>query len=336
MKAARISHQLGHASQSLFATSFGASVIVHGLVMAWMLSGSGSSRALLTELPAFHSVSLVDAPGSTPTAEPVASVPEPKPQALPEPAAVPEAMNPAAVRNVVPETAVQPPQAKQATEVPEASVEPPTPVAKPKPVEVPERPSVVETQVQQPKPVKATERKPAPTPASGSRPTPSPPEVTATQPTPAPTPAVTAQPRPPASRNSPQAAERAREAIKNLRARSGTEGTGTNQSPGGVQPGLQDVLMRTYKQRVRALIVQALHLPMMQKTAQTLQAIALLTIDREGQVIRYELTRSSGNPSFDASVHRAVQASSPLPPLPETYSGDILEAEIHFTPPASS
>ena len=94
--------------------------------------------------------------------------------------------------------------------------------------------------------------------------------------------------------------------------------------------------MRTYKQRVRALIIRALHLPMMQKTAQALEAIALLTIDREGQVIRYELTRSSGNRSFDDSVHRAVQASSPLPPLPETYPGEILEAEIYFTPPASS
>jgi TonB family protein len=336
MKAAHVSHQLGHASQSLFATSLGASVIVHGLVITWMLSGHGPSRAFLTDLPAFHSVSLVNAPGSTPPAEPVASVPEPEPQTIPEPAAVPEAVNPAAVRNVVPETAVQPPQAKQATEVPEASVEPPTPVAKPKPVEVPERPSVVETQVQQPKPVKATERKPAPTPASGSRPTPSPPEVTATQPTPAPTPAVTAQPRPPASRNSPQAAERAREAIKNLRARSGTEGTGTNQSPGGVQPGLQDVLMRTYKQRVRARIINAWHLPIPGKIAQGLQAVVLLTIDREGQVIRYELTRSSNNPSFDASLHRAVQASSPLPELPETFEGEILEAEIYFTPPASS
>ena len=81
---------------------------------------------------------------------------------------------------------------------------------------------------------------------------------------------------------------------------------------------------------------QAGYLPMMQNTARALEAIALLTIDREGQVIRYELTWSSGNRSFGASVHRAVQASSPLPPLPETYPGEILEAEIYFTAPASS
>ena len=140
----------------------------------------------------------------------------------------------------------------------------------------------------------------------------------------------------PAGRNSPEDAARAREATEDLRALPGTEGVGADQPPGGVQPGLQEIRMRTYKQRVRALIMRALHLPMMQRTAQALEAIALLTIDREGQVIRYELTRSSGNMSFDASVHRAVQASSPLPPLPETYSGEILEAEIFFTPPESS
>jgi TonB family protein len=338
MKAAHVSHQLGHASQSLFATSLGASVIVHGLVITWMLSGHGPSRAFLTDLPAFHSVSLVNAPGSTPPAEPVASVPEPEPQTIPEPAAVPEAVNPAAVRNVVPETAVQPPQAKQATEVPEAAVEPPAPVAKPKPMEVPEKPSVVETRVQQPKPVKATEKRPtpAPTPTSAGSPTPSPGEPAAVQPRTAPTPSVAAAPREPASRNSPQAAARARDAIENLRAQSDAQEAGTEQSPGGIAVGMQELLLRTYKQRVRARIINAWHLPIPGKIAQGLQAVVLLTIDREGQVIRYELTRSSNNPSFDASLHRAVQASSPLPELPETFEGEILEAEIYFTPPASS
>jgi len=333
MKAAQVSHQLGHASQSLFSTSLGASLVLHGLVIVWMLSGSGSSRALLTDLPAFHSVSLVDTPGSPLAAEPVASAPEP--QAIPEPAAVPEAVNPAAVPNVVPETTVQPPQAKQATEVPETSVEPPAPVAKPEPVEVAEAPSAVETEVRQPEPVQATEKipTPAPTPASASSPTPAPTQVAAAPPGNAP---AAAQPRTAASRNSSQAAERARETIENLRAQSGAQGTSTSQSQGSVAAGMQELLLRTYEQRVRARITNAWHLPIPEKMAQGLQAIALLTIDREGQVIRYELTSSSGNPSFDASLRRAVQASSPLPELPETYSGEILEAEIHFTPPASS
>ena len=333
MKAAQVSHQLGHASHSLFATSLGASVVLHGLAIVWMLSGSGPSRVLLADLPAFHSVSLVNAPGSPPVAEPVASVPEP--QAIPEPAAVPVAVDPTAVPNVEPETTVQPPQAKKATEVPETSVEPPAPVAKPEPVEVPEAPSVVETQVEQPKPVKAAEERPvpAPTPPSASGPTVAPTEVAAAPP--GTTPAPAAQPRAPVSRNSPQAAQRAREAIENLRAQSG-QGSSTSQSQGGVAAGMQELLLRTYEQRVRARIINAWLLPIPEKMAQGLRAVALLTIDREGQVIRYELTRSSGDPSFDASLSRAVQASSPLPELPDTYTGEILEAEIHFAPPASS
>ena len=334
MKATQVSHQLGHASQSLFATSLGASVVLHGMIIVWMLSGSGPSRPLLADLPAFHSVSLVDAPGPPAVAEPVANVPEP--QAISEPAAVPEAVNPTAA-NLVPETTVQPAQAKQATEVPETSVEAAAPVAKPEPVEVPEAPSVVETQLQKPKPVKATEKRsaPAPTPASADGPTLTPTEVAAALPGTTPTPAPATQPRTPASRNSPQAAQRARETIENLRAQSGAQGTSTNQSPGGVAASMQDLLLRTYEQRVRARIINAWHLPIPEKMAQGLQAIALLTIDREGQVIRYELTRSSGNPSFDASLHRAVQASLPLPELPDTFRGETQELRLRFTPPAS-
>ena len=335
MKAAQTSHQVAHASQSLFASSLSASVIVHGLVIAWMLNGSGPSSALLTDLPAFHSVSLVDTPGSTPSAEPVASVSEP--QVISDAASVPEAVNPAAMRNVVPENLVQPTQAKPATEVPATSVEAPVPVAKPKPVEVRERPPVVETQVPEPKPVKATENLPvpAPTPTSAGSLSPSPTEVVTTRSEATPTPNATT-PREPASGNSREAAARAREAIENLRAQTGPRGIGAGQPANGVMAGMQELLLRTYEQRVRARIINAWHLPIPEKIAQGLEAVALLTIDREGQVVRYELAKPSGDASFDASLHRAVQASSPLPPLPETYSGDILEAEIYFTPPASS
>ena len=329
MKSAQAPQQSAHAGPSLFASSLGASLIVHGLIITWMLSGSGPSRPLLAELPAFHSVSLVDAPGSAPLTGP---------QSIPEAVAVPAAVSPATVRNSAPETVVQPAQAKRAREVSGTSVEPPAPVAKPEPVVVPERPTVIKTQAQEPRPVTATENRPvpAPTPTSAGSPIPSPTGETAPQPEATPEINVAAAPREPAGGNSPGAAAHAREAIENLRAQTAAEGVGAGRPSGGVQLGLQEIRMRTYKQRVRALIIRALHLPMMQQTAQALEAIALLTIDREGQVIRYQLTRSSGNLSFDASVHRAVQASSPLPPLPETYPDEILEAEIYFTPPASS
>lgn len=324
MKAVHVSGQPGPAGQTLFATSFGVSLLVHGLVIGWMLSGSGSARSLLSDAPSFHAVSLVDAPVAF------------EPQAIAEPAAVPEVVTAAPVRNVVPETAVAPPQAKQATEVPEASVEPPAPAAKPEPIEEPQRRPVVETRVRKPEPAKASVRKAAPTEASARKPTPAAPRVAAVQPPAAPAPKAAA-PRTPASRNSPQAAARAQQAIANLRrTQARAQGTSTIQARGGIAARMQDIQMQAYYGRVRSLITNAWHLPMMQKTAQTLRAVALLTVDREGRVIRYELLRSSGSRPFDASLQRAVQASLPLPPLPETFPEELLEFEFHFTPPASS
>ena len=312
MKAVQAAYQPGHSSQTLFATSFGVSLLVHGLVIGWMLSGSGRVHSLLADVPSFQMVSLVDAPGM------------PEPQAIAEPAATPEAVRAATVQNVAPEAAVPPPQAKEAAEVPEASVEPPAPAAKPKPVEAPERPSVVDTQIKKPEPATASVKKPTPT------------KTAAVESTPA-APNAAAKPRAPASRNSSQAAERARQTIANLRrAQARAQGSSTIQARGGTAAGIQEVLMRTYQNRVRARIINAWSLPMPSKMAQEFQAVVLLTIDREGQVIRYELIGPSGSQPFDASLQRAVQASSPLPPLPETFPGETQVFELHFTPPASS
>ena len=328
MKAVNVSHQPGHARSTLFASSFGVSALIHGLVIVWMLSGSGSARPLLSEVPSFQTVSLVDAPV------------EVEPQTLVEPSAIPEAMSDVAVQNVEPEAVVPPAQAKQPTEVPEASVEPPAPAAKPRPVEEPAKPSVVETRIEKPAPAKASAKRPAPTQTSARKSAPAAPKVTVAQPKAAPAPEATAKPRRPASRNSPQAAARAQQAIANLRRAQAArvEGTTANQALGGIAARMSDIRKQAYVERVRARIINAWRLPMPSKMAQGLQARVLLTIDREGQVIRYELIGPSGSQPFDTSLQRAVQASLPLPPLPEDIGRDnpVQEFEFRFTLPASS
>lgn len=331
MKAVQVSPQPGHARQTLSAASFGVSVLLHGLVIGWMLSGSGSARSLLSGVPSFHTVSLVDAPDSMLPPETEPSMPETQPQAIAE------AMRAATVRKIVPETVIPPPQAKQATEVPKASVDPPAPMTKPKSAEEPEKPSVVETRVKKPAPVKASVKKPAPTQTAVRKPTPAAPTVAAAQPKTAPAAKAAAKPRPPASRNSPQAAARAQQTIAAMRrAQARDQGASTVQELGGIAARMQNIQLQAYQGIVRRHITAAWHVPMLEKTVQALRAVALLTIDREGHVIRYQLIRSSGSGPFDASLKRAVQASSPLPPLPKAFPGEILEAEIHFTPPASS
>jgi colicin import membrane protein len=90
--------------------------------------------------------------------------------------------------------------------------------------------------------------------------------------------------------------------------------------------------MQAYQERVREKIIDAWILPLPQTAAQQLQATALLTIDREGRVEHFKLLQSSGNPLFDASLGRAIKQASPLPPLPEDYSGQFLEVEMRFRP----
>lgn len=330
MKAVQVSPQPGHAGQTLFATSFGVSLLIHGLMIGWMLS-SGRSHSLTVDVPPFHTVSLVDAPGPALSPEP-----EPQPQAIAEPAAIPETMSAVTVQNVVPATVISPARSKQAVEVPKAFVESPAPVPKPQPVEKPEIPLVVETRVKKPAPARVSVKKPTPAKTSARKPIPAAPKVAAAQPTAALAPKAVAKPRPPANRNSPQAAARARETIAAIRrGQTHAQETNASQSQGGITAGMQEVLRRTYGERVKARVIEAWRLPMPGKTAQGIQARVLLTIDREGHMLRYELIGPSGSQAFDASLQRAVYASSPLPPLPETLSGETQKLVLLFTLPAS-
>jgi TonB family protein len=51
-------------------------------------------------------------------------------------------------------------------------------------------------------------------------------------------------------------------------------------------------------------------------------------IERDGRIVRLEIIRSSGINSFDLAAMRAVQAASPLPPLPRAYREDSLGVNL--------
>jgi TonB family protein len=53
-------------------------------------------------------------------------------------------------------------------------------------------------------------------------------------------------------------------------------------------------------------------------------------ISRSGTITSVQLTQSSNNRSLDASAIRAVESSSPLPPLPSAYSGSYVSVEFTF------
>ncbi len=55
-------------------------------------------------------------------------------------------------------------------------------------------------------------------------------------------------------------------------------------------------------------------------------------IQESGEIVGLKILRSSGDPSYDDSVFRAVRRASPLPPPPESYRKDFMDVELTFRP----
>jgi TonB family protein len=108
-------------------------------------------------------------------------------------------------------------------------------------------------------------------------------------------------------------------------------GAGAGGSPGGVSD-MQRIRLQLYQERIRLQIIDAWILPMPHEEARKLQATALLTVSREGEVAHLKLLQPSGNSLFDESLLRAIKHAAPLPPLPEDYQGTFLEVEMRFRP----
>ncbi len=62
-------------------------------------------------------------------------------------------------------------------------------------------------------------------------------------------------------------------------------------------------------------------------------AVFYLVIDRNGKIVDKMMVESSGNPACDKAMLQALEAASPLPPLPATYLGDYFQAPLRFNMP---
>jgi TonB family protein len=63
---------------------------------------------------------------------------------------------------------------------------------------------------------------------------------------------------------------------------------------------------------------------------QPLSCVIYFQIIRSGTALSPEIEKSSGVPAFDRACLRAVQASSPLPPLPTDFRDDIIGIHLEF------
>ncbi len=66
------------------------------------------------------------------------------------------------------------------------------------------------------------------------------------------------------------------------------------------------------------------------KSIENLEAVVILTVRRDGSIIKSEIKKRSGNPIFDESVLKAIERSEPLPPFPEGFLKSSEEIEINF------
>jgi len=56
-----------------------------------------------------------------------------------------------------------------------------------------------------------------------------------------------------------------------------------------------------------------------------------LSIRENGEITGLRLTSSSGDPSYDDSVMRAIKKANPLPPPPESYRAEFADVDVRFT-----
>jgi len=59
-------------------------------------------------------------------------------------------------------------------------------------------------------------------------------------------------------------------------------------------------------------------------------ALVVITVDRDGTILKSRFEKPSGNAGFDESVRKAIERSNPLPPFPEGYLKTYEEIEINF------
>lgn len=294
-----IKRPLGLSGQKPFMIYFWLSIVLHAVFIVGMASSARWLNQPRHDKFSSHTVSLVDAP-LTLTNQPASQGAEVTPKITPTTHAKP---SPQATSKPAPPS--RPPQTKKAA--------------------VTARPSAA--QVAQAKSVAKTKRKPVTSPRKSTTAVQqsSSPNKTKAQET-------TTSPQVQASAGETKADQirqrQAEQRLAALRARYGSHGENTSGTR--VIENLQRVRLRAYQEFVREQVVEAWILPLRQDNVRRLQATALLTVDREGRIVKLELLKASNNPLFDASLLRAIRQVEPLPALPEDYAGTFLELELHF------
>jgi protein TonB len=66
------------------------------------------------------------------------------------------------------------------------------------------------------------------------------------------------------------------------------------------------------------------------------EALVSITMTRQGEILAIRLVQSSGIATYDQLILEALQQTSPLPPLPESYPGEYFQAPLRLVAPSGS
>lgn len=135
--------------------------------------------------------------------------------------------------------------------------------------------------------------------------------------------------------NAQREAERARAALAEMiRAR------GVQQKPapsGGsgraaARQGVGSIVSQQYLMAVGAHMQQYWILPEMRQWDPRLETVVVLTIRRDGTVVRVEVEQESADPFFDRFVMKTIETASPMPQFPKLMTEDAIEVGFRFRP----
>jgi outer membrane biosynthesis protein TonB len=256
MNVSDIKRQLGSSGQKPLMLYFWVSIVLHAVFIVGMASSARWLNQPRHDKFSSHTVSLVDAPLSL-TDQPSSQGAEATSKVTPAKRAKPSPQAPSK-----PAKPPRPPQTKKAA----VSATPSSaPVAKTKSTTKTKRQPVTSSRESK----NAVQRSPSPHKAKAQKTTTTSPQL---------------QPASDETKTDQIRQRQAEQRLAALRARYGSHGEDT---PGiRVTENLQRVRLRAYQEFVREQVVEAWILPLRQDNVRRLQATALLTVDREGRIVK--------------------------------------------------
>lgn len=104
----------------------------------------------------------------------------------------------------------------------------------------------------------------------------------------------------------------------------GPASIGPGEGIGGQAKGLEWIM---YKNRVEGLIRDNW---IWTGSDHSLETTVTFGITESGEITNFQIQTPSGDPSYDASIERAIKSVSPLPPPPEAYRTEFSQYELTF------